>query len=55
MTTAFAPELGDLLDLPDTVVAQAVVPLGYPARPLGLSRREPVAGHTHRERFGRPW
>ena len=55
ITTTFAAELATLVDLPDTVVAQAVVPLGYPARPLGPPRREGFAGHTHRDRFGVPW
>jgi len=48
-------ELTELLALPDPVVPQAVVPLGYPARPLGLSRRDPVATRTHRDRYGTPW
>ena len=45
---AFSPLLG----LPDHVVAMALVPLGWPARPLGPARREPVAGHTHYDRWG---
>lgn len=52
---AFASELRELLALPDQVVAQAVVPLGYPARPLGLSRRDPVATRTHRDTYPTPW
>jgi len=55
ITTAFADELRELLGLPAHIAPQAVVPLGYPARPLGLSRREPFAEHTHRDRFGTPW
>jgi len=55
LTTGFAPELADLLGLPDHVVAQAVVPLGYPAKPLGPPRREPFAEHTYRDRFGVDW
>jgi nitroreductase len=55
ITTAFADELRELLGLPEHIAPQAVVPLGYPARPLGLSRREPFAEHTHRDRFGTPW
>jgi nitroreductase len=55
ITTGFASELTDLLGLPDPVVAQAVVPLGYPARPLGPPRREPFAAHTYRDRFGVDW
>jgi nicotinate-nucleotide--dimethylbenzimidazole phosphoribosyltransferase len=55
LTTTFAAELGALLGLPDTVVPQAVVPVGHLARPLGPPRREPFAAHTHRDRFGAPW
>jgi len=47
--------LASLLELPDHVVPMAIVPLGWPPRPLGPSRREPVATRTHRERFGVPW
>ena len=55
LTTTFAAELATIVGLPDSVVAQAVVPLGYPARPLGPPRREGFATHTHRDRFGVPW
>ena len=55
LTTTFAAELGAMLGLPDMVVAQAVVPVGHPARPLGPPRREPFASHTHRDRFGTAW
>ena len=52
---AFRAELQALLGLPDHVVPVAVVPLGWPARPLGPPRREPFAEHTHRERYGNAW
>ena len=55
LTTAFADELSALLGLPAHVVPVAVVPLGWPARPLGPPRREPFARHTHRERYGNAW
>jgi nitroreductase len=55
LATGFDAELRELLDLPDHVRALAVVPLGHPARTLGPPRREPVAGKTHRDRFGTPW
>ena len=45
---AFSPLLG----LPDHVVPMALVPLGWPARPLGPAGREPVADHVHYERWG---
>jgi nitroreductase len=55
LTTTFAVELGAMLGLPDQVVAQAVVPVGYPARPLAPPRREPFSEHTFRNRFGTAW
>jgi len=47
--------LRELLALPAHVVPQAIVPLGAPARPLGPPRREPVADHAHRDRYGNAW
>jgi nitroreductase len=41
-----------LLGLPEDVVPMAIVPLGWPARPLGPPRREPVATKAHRETWG---
>jgi nitroreductase len=55
IATAFADELRDAVGLPPEVVPVAVVPLGVPAKPLGPSRREPFAAHTHRDRYGTPW
>ena len=55
IATAFASELRDAVGLPPEVVPVAVVPLGVPAKPLGPSRREPFAAHTHRDRYGTPW
>ena len=50
-----AGELQALLALPEHVEPTAVIPLGVPARPLGPPRREPVAEHTHRDRYGTAW
>ena len=47
--------LGAVLGLPSSVLAMAVVPLGWPARALGPPRRAPVAEKAHRERYGQPW
>jgi nitroreductase len=55
LTIALADELRALVDLPDHVQPVAVVPLGWPARALGPPRREPVADHAHRERYGAGW
>jgi len=50
-----ADELRTLLDLPPHLQPMALTPLGWPARPPGPPRREPVASKAHRDRFGRPW
>ena len=47
--------LGELLALPDEVLPMAVVPLGWPAKPLGPPRRQPLAHKAHRERYGSGW
>lgn len=51
----FASELSKLLDLPEHIRPLAVVPLGWPASPMGPPRREPVAGKAHRDRYGSGW
>ena len=48
-------EVSALLALPDHVVPVAAIPLGIPALALGPPRRRPVAGHTHRDRYGASW
>jgi nitroreductase len=55
ITTSYRGELQALLALPEAVWPVAVVPVGYPARPLGSPRREPFAAHTHRERYDERW
>ena len=55
LATSFAEELRGVLDLPATVRPLAVIPLGWPARPLGLPRRVPVGERAYRDRFGQPW
>lgn len=47
--------LRTLLDLPATVVPMAVVPIGWPERPLGPPRRLPLPERVHRDRYGDPW
>jgi nitroreductase len=51
MPTAMRAELSDLLALPPEVVPMAVIPLGWPARPLGPPRRNPVEHHVHYDRY----
>ncbi|HLG93143.1 MAG TPA: nitroreductase family protein [Acidimicrobiales bacterium] len=55
LATASPRPLADLLGLPDHVKPMAVVPLGWPARPLGPPRRRPVRECAHRERYGAGW
>ncbi len=51
---AFEDEVRELLGLPEGVVPVAVVPLGWPARPLGPPRRRPLTEVVHEEAFGQP-
>lgn len=51
----FGDELAELVRFPFEVQPIAVVPLGWPARPLGLPRRLPVADKAYRDTFGSPW
>jgi nitroreductase len=55
ITTGFRAELAELLSLPDHVVPIAVVPVGWPVRPLGPPRRDAFKAHAHRERYGSAW
>jgi len=51
------PAIEELLGVPDTHQALAVLALGYPAEPLGRGRkkRKPMAEIASRERFGTPF
>ncbi|MGA2837318.1 MAG: nitroreductase family protein [Acidimicrobiales bacterium] len=55
LATLESDTLRDILDLPDHVHPMAVVPLGWPARPLGPPRRQPVSERAHRDRYGTGW
>jgi nitroreductase len=55
LATLDGKSLGAILGLPDHVHPMAVVPLGWPARPLGPPRRLPLDQRVHRDRFGTPW
>ena len=52
---AFGSDMAAALGLPEDVRPMAVVPLGWPAKPLGPPRREPVTAKMHREVFGAGW
>jgi nitroreductase len=51
----FGDQLASITGLPDEVLPMAVIPLGWPARPLSPPRRLPVRDKTHRDSFGNPW
>jgi nitroreductase len=55
LATMLADELQGLLELPVAVRPMAVVPIGWPSRPLGPPRRLPVDQRAHRDRYGVPW
>jgi nitroreductase len=55
LATLFSPELAEALSLPESVLPMAVVPLGWPARPLGPPRRLPLAERAHHDRYGTPF
>ncbi len=55
IATVFAGEVRSLLALAERVEPVALVPVGWPQRRLGPSRREPARAHMHRERYGTPW
>ena len=50
-----AGELAALLGLPPSVRPMAVIPIGWPARPLGPPRRLPLRDRVHRDHYGARW
>ncbi len=44
-----------LTGLPDDVRPMALVPLGWPAQPLGKPGRRPVSEIAHRDQYGSGW
>ncbi|MGO8871117.1 MAG: nitroreductase family protein [Acidimicrobiales bacterium] len=55
LATMFADELRAVLHLPPSVRPMAVVPIGWPRRPLGPPRRLPLRRRVHRDRYGTAW
>jgi nitroreductase len=51
----FGDEVAAIVGLPTGVLVMAVIPLGWPAKPLAPPRRQPVASKAHRESYGEPW
>jgi nitroreductase len=45
------PQFSALLGLPEHITPMALIPVGYPVRPLGAGRRDPVTSHLHRDRW----
>jgi nitroreductase len=46
-----------LLGIPDDLDVLAIIPFGYPARPVGKGKknRKPLSQVAHLERFGQPF
>jgi nitroreductase len=58
MTTIATADPGEVraaVAFPDHIRPLAVVPLGWPARPLGPPRRRPLTDVADREAFGQGW
>jgi len=55
LATLEVDTLTDILELPGHVHPMAVIPLGWPARPPGPPRRQPVSERAHRDRYGTGW
>jgi nitroreductase len=48
-------EVRRILGVPEDIQLHAILPLGWPDRRYGRSRRRPAAELTSRDRYGRPW
>jgi len=48
-------EVRSIAGLPEHVRPYALIPLGWPAKPLGPPRRRPVSEIAHRDTYGTPW
>jgi nitroreductase len=50
-------EIKPLLGIPDDLDVLAIIPFGYPAKPVGkgVKNRKPLSEVVHRERFGDPF
>jgi nitroreductase len=53
--SARAPEVRELLGLPETVRPHVIVPTGWPEDHFGRTTRRPVSEVTFRERYGVAW
>ncbi len=48
-------EVRAITGLPDTIRPYAMIPLGWPAKPLGPPQRRPVFEIAHRDTYGSGW
>ena len=48
-------EVRSIAGLPDHVRPYALIPLGWPAKPLGPPKRRPVSDIAHRDTYGSGW
>lgn len=55
IANAYSEELSQAIALPDEVSPIAVIPIGFPKRPLGPPSRESFAAHSHRDQYGSLW
>ena len=55
LATLFTDELRGILGLPPSIRPMAVVPIGWPASPLGPPDGYPPSERAHRDRYGEPW
>ena len=44
-----------LLKVPPEIEMHAIVPIGWPDRKYGRSKRKPIAEVTYRDTYGNPW
>jgi nitroreductase len=50
-----AEDVRDVVGFPDRMLPMAIIPVGWPARPMGPPRRMPLQQKAFRERFGTSW
>jgi len=55
LATARSSDVARIVNLPDHIKPFAVIPIGYPARPLGPPRRIPVHEKAWHDEYGNPW
>lgn len=48
-------EVRSIAGLPESVRPYAMIPVGWPAKPLGPPRRRPVSELAHRDQYGTRW